>query len=114
MENVTYSRGLCQQFEINLPLTLNRDSKNNSKIPGIFAVPVSTEEIIQIILHRPGEHEPDPSCGDEVVRGPVGGPDDAGLLRHDVLVVVDPGEGDVGLVGAKRWNSEQSHTGNRR
>jgi hypothetical protein len=48
--------------------------------------------------------------GDEVVGGPVAGADVGGLVRHQVLVVVDPGEGYERLLRGESGHGEQLHT----
>ena len=47
--------------------------------------------------------------GDEVVGGPVAGADVGGLVCDEVLVVVDPGEGDGRLARTEGRHSEQPH-----
>ena len=80
---------------------------------GVRRLPVTFEDIGQLPPQIPlcrvlgPEDEPDPAGVDEVVRGPVGRADVAGLVGDHVLVVVHAGEGDLGLGGREGGHLEE-------
>ena len=61
----------------------------------VVTAPVSMKYINQLRSQLPSKDEADPSGGDEVVPGPVAGPNEPLLVRHHVLVVVHPRVGDL-------------------